>query len=152
MLNGGGGFQKRKQLHAAHLHAVGLFNFRDVGVNGADVIGGIDFGRHDDVRLFRDDGVEICLPEGRGQGVDADDQLTVIVEGAHGVLGEDTGGVRLRQGHGILQVDDDAVGAVDIAVEQVAGLGAGHEEHGTSHSSAPPCARRTAASTLARMT
>ena len=56
------------------------------------------------------------------------------MQGFQGVIHQEAGGVLFGIGHGVLQVEHDGVGPVDMGVADHAGVVAGHEHHTAAQS------------------
>ena len=129
-------------------HAVGAFNggHHAGGAHGNtglaldalavdNVLGAVGLGQADHLDPGPDHGLQILDAQAAGQVVDAHHGLLgAEVQGLQGVIHQKTGGVLLGIGHGVLQVEHDGVGPVDVGVADHAGVVAGHEHHTAAQS------------------
>ena len=98
-----------------------------------DVLRGVGLRQSDDVDACSYDGFQVFDAEAGVQVVDSDDQfLLTVLQVVQRLVDEESRRVLLHDGDGVLQVEHDGVGAVDVAVADHAGVVAGHEHHGSS--------------------
>ena len=100
-----------------------------------NILGAVGLGQADHLDPGPDHGLQILDAQAAGQVVDAHHGLLgAEVQGLQGVIHQKTGGVLLGIGHGVLQVEHDGVGPVDVGVADHAGVVAGHEHHTAAQS------------------
>ena len=100
-----------------------------------DVLGAVGFGQAHHLDPGPDHGLQVLDAQAAGQVVDADHGLLgAEVQGFQGVIHQEAGGVLFGIGHGVLQVEHDGVGPVDMGVADHAGVVAGHEHHTAAQS------------------
>ena len=100
-----------------------------------DVLGAVGFGQAHHLDPGPDHGLQVLDAQAAAQVVDADHGLLgAEVQGLQGVIHQEAGGVLFGIGHGVLQVEHDGVGPVDMGVADHAGVVAGHEHHTAAQS------------------
>ena len=143
----------RHDERAAHAAEFGL-DLDDLGLEFADLVGGLGLRHADHVDTGLDDGLDVLAAVRRAQRVDADHHFGAAeVDGFQGVMDEQTRGVLLGHGHGVLEVQHDGVGTVDMRIGHHSRVVAGNEHHRSPQSfhTSFPVARTAAAVTRARM-
>ena len=136
----------------------------DLALTVDHVLCGVGLRQADDLHTGAHDGLEVLDAEAARKIVDTDDGLMrAKIQGAQRIVDEQTRGVLLRVGHGVLEVEHDAVRAIDVRVADHAGVIAGNEHHTAAQSvfdihhltsqryAAEPALRNSAAVTRARM-
>ena len=128
-----GAFQGRHQERPTLLHAEFLLGGLHGLFHRQHILGAFTLGDADAVGPARHADPDILLPVGGVQAVDADDDLgAAVVDGFEGVIQGEAGGVLLILRHRVLQIQHDAVAAVDVGVLDEARLLRVHEHHGAA--------------------
>ena len=98
-----------------------------------DILGAFALGDPDAVGTTGHTDTDVLLPVGGIQAVDPDNDLgRAVVNGGHGMVQAEPGGILLILGHGIFQVQHDGVASVDVGILDKAGLLGVHEHHGSA--------------------
>ena len=105
----------------------------DLALTVDHVLCAVGLGQADDLYARADDGLQILHAEAAGQVVDADDRfLGAEMQRFERVIDQKARRVLFRIGHGVLEVEHDAVRAVDMRVADHAGVIARNEHHASS--------------------
>ena len=125
-----GGLDGRHHARAALRDARFPLDPQDLPLAVDDILGGFGLGQADHMGPGPDDGLQILDAQAALQVVDADHQLLgAVIDAGQGVIHQEPRRILFPEGHGILQVEHDAIAAVDVGVPQHTRIVARHEQH-----------------------